>query len=63
MNIREIKQKIDLYGDALYQKGYELGFESLLEEFEQIADKWHNNGVTTGAELLRLEIKRIRSED
>lgn len=62
MKVTELKQKLDFYTDALYQKGYDLGFESLLEELEQISDSWHNNGFTTPAEMLRLEIRKLRSE-
>ena len=62
MKINELKNKLDFYADAIYQKGYDLGFESILEEFEQIADSWHNNGFTSPAEMLRLEIRKLRSE-
>ena len=62
MKITELKSKLDFYADALYQKGYDLGFEGLLEEFEQIADSWHNNGFTAPAEMLRLELRKLRSE-
>ena len=62
MKISELKSKLDFYADAIYQKGYDLGFESILEEFEQIADSWHNNGFTSPAEMLRLEIRKLRSE-
>jgi hypothetical protein len=62
MKLSELKSKLDFYQDVLYQKGYDLGVISLLEDFEQIADSWHNNGFTAPAEMLRLEIKKIRSE-
>lgn len=62
VKVTELKSKLDFYADALYQKGYDLGFESLLEELEQISDSWHNNGFTTPAEMLRLEIRKLRSE-
>jgi hypothetical protein len=63
MKINELKSKLDFYADAIYQKGYDLGLESILEEFEQIADLWHNNGFTSPAEMLRLEIRKLRSEN
>jgi hypothetical protein len=63
MKINELKSKLDFYADAIYQKGYDLGLESILEEFEQIADSWHNNGFTSPAEMLRLEIRKLRSEN
>ena len=62
VKISELKSKLDFYADAIYQKGYDLGFDSILEELEQISDSWHNNGFTTPAEMLRLEIKKLRSE-
>ena len=60
---RELKQNIEFNLDLLYQKGYELGFESLLEDFERISDSWWNAGFTSPAEMLRLEIKKLRSEN
>lgn len=62
MKINELKSKLDFYADAIYQKGYDLGFESILEELEQVSDSWHNNGWITPAEMLRLEIRKLRSE-
>jgi TPR repeat protein len=62
MKLTELKSKLDFYADAIYQKGYDLGFESILEELEQISDSWHNNGFTSPAEMLRLEIRKLRSE-
>lgn len=60
---RELKQDIEFNLDLLYQKGYDLGFNSLLEDFELIADSWWNSGFTTPAEMLRLEIRKLRSEN
>jgi hypothetical protein len=60
---RELKQDIEFNLDLLYQKGYELGFESLLEDFERISDSWWNAGFTSPAEMLRQEIKKLRSEN
>jgi hypothetical protein len=60
---RELKQDIEFNLDLLYQKGYDLGFRSLLEDFEQIADAWWNAGFTSPAEMLRMEIKKLRSEN
>lgn len=60
---RELKQDIEFNLDLLYQKGYDLGFKSLLEDLDQIADSWWNSGFTSPAEMLRLEIKKLRSEN
>ena len=63
MNIREIKQGLEHHLDILYQKGYDLGFQSVLEDLEMIADSWWNSGFTTPAEMLRMEIKKLRGEN
>jgi hypothetical protein len=60
---RELKQDIEFNLDLLYQKGYDLGFRSLLEDLDQIADAWWNAGFTSPAEMLRMEIKKLRSEN
>lgn len=60
MKVIEIKKQLEFYQDLMFQKGYDLGFEGLMEELEQIADEWHNTGATTAAEMLRLEIRKIR---
>jgi hypothetical protein len=60
---REIKQDIEFNLDLLYQKGYDLGFRTLLEDLDQIADAWWNAGFTSPAEMLRIEIKKLRSEN
>lgn len=63
MRITELKNTLELTIDAIYQKGYDLGFESVLEDLEMIADSWWNNGFTTPAEMLRMEIKKLRGEN
>jgi hypothetical protein len=63
VTLTDIKKQLDFYQDAIYQKGYDLAFESLLEELEQISDSWHNAGFTSPAEMLRLEIRKLRSEN
>lgn len=59
---REIQQDIQVSLDLLYQKGYDLGYKVVLEDLEQIADSWWNNNFTTPAEMLRLEIQKLRGE-
>lgn len=63
MLISEIKERIDFYQDAIYQKGYDLGRESTLEEMEQISDKLWNRGDTATGTALRDIIKRVRELD
>lgn len=60
MKIHEIKSNIEFYMDALYQKGFDLGWETVLEDMEQMSDNWHNIGKTTEAEILRNAVKEMR---
>lgn len=63
MRITDLKRQLDFHVDAIYQKGYELGYETVLEDFEQIADAWWNAGFTSPAEMLRLEIRKMRNDN
>ena len=60
--IKEIQQSFQSNLESLMELGYKHGFDTLLEDFEQIADSWWNNGFETPAEMLRMEIKKIRGE-
>jgi uncharacterized protein YpuA (DUF1002 family) len=60
MKIHEIKNNIEFNLDALYQKGFDLGWDTVLEDLEQMSDNWYNTGKTTEAETLRNAIKEMR---
>lgn len=60
MKLNELKSKLDFYVDSIYQKGYDLGYETVLEEFDQIADAIWNKGLETDAEILRMVIASVR---
>ena len=60
MEISEAKQKIDFYTDAIYQQGFDLGWNTMLEEMEQIADKLWNRGDSATGQSLRDIIKKVR---
>lgn len=60
MKINELKSKLDFYVDSIYQKGYDLGYEAALEEFDQIADRLWNEGLETDAEILRMVVASVR---
>lgn len=62
MKVSEIKGQLDFFTDALFQTGYDLGWNSVLEEFEQESDREHNLGNTTTAEIIRRTIQKIRGE-
>lgn len=63
MKTDEIKQQVDFYVDALFQKGYDLGYKSVLEELEQMSDSHWNDGNKVTAEILRKAIKDIDPGD
>ena len=60
MNTSEIKKNIEFYSDALFQKGYDLGWNSVLEELEQEADREWNLGNRTTAEVITRLTKQMR---
>lgn len=62
MKVNEIKGQLDFFTDALFQTGYDMGWNSVLEEFEQLSDHEWNNGQPARAEALRWAINKIRGE-
>jgi len=60
MNVKQIKEQIDYQIDTLFQAGYDLGWNALLEDLEQYADtQWNINNKTT-AEIVRKLINEMR---
>ena len=62
MKVSEIKSQLDFYSDALFQTGYDMGWNSVIEELEQAADREWNIGNTTTADVLRKAIQAFRGE-
>lgn len=62
MKVKQIKQQLDFFADALFQTGYDMGWNSVLEEFEQLSDHEWNNGQPARAEALRWAINKIKGE-
>lgn len=60
MTINEAREKLLFYVDSIYQKGFDLGWECVLEELEIHADELWNNGATAEAETVRATIRKIR---
>jgi hypothetical protein len=60
MKTSELKSKLDFYADALYQKGYELGYECALEELDVISNQLWNDGLEIQANALRDALEAIR---
>lgn len=61
MKISELKTKLDYYVDSIYQAGYDMGFDSVLEEFEAISDNLWNQGLELEAEAIRTALTKIRA--
>jgi len=60
MNISELKSKLDFYVDAIYQKGYDCGFETVIEELDAISDRLWNDGHKDAAEVIRGVVKLVK---
>lgn len=61
MDIYTIKQQTEFLQDVIYQKGYDLGWESALEQMEQVSDRLWNRGDSATGEMLRNIINQVRS--
>ena len=60
MRVKEIKGQLDFFTDALFQAGYDMGWNSVLEELEQMSDREWNQGVPYRAEALRWAVNKLR---
>ena len=62
MRVKDIKQQIEFQTDALFQAGYDMGWNSLLNELDELSNKEWNNGQPARAEALRWATNKIRGE-
>jgi len=63
MKVYDLKQQIDANLDVLFQSGYDLGWNSVIEEIQQRADsEWNVNNKTTAVILLKL-ISQLNGEE
>ena len=60
MRVNEIKGQLDFYTDALFQSGYDMGWNSVLEEFDQLSDRAWTEKNPAVAETLRWAVNQIR---
>jgi hypothetical protein len=60
MRVNEIKGQLDFFTDALFQAGYDMGWNSVLEELDQLADREWNNGLPASAEVIRSAVNHMR---
>lgn len=60
MRVNEIKGQLDFFTDALFQAGYDMGWNSVLEEMDQLADREWNKGNAVMGEAIRSAVNNIR---
>lgn len=60
LTMGEYRNRLDFYIDAIYQKGYDLGCETILEELELLSDKYHNDGLFVESEVVATVARKIR---
>lgn len=59
MNANEIQQQINYLNDLTLQKGFDMGWEAVVEQLELEADNMHNQGQELNAQLVRKLIRKI----
>lgn len=62
MRVSDLKQNIELNMDALFQAGYDLGWNSLLDELDEISNYEWNHGNTVTAEIIRRITNQVRGD-
>lgn len=61
--VGEIKNQIDYGLDSLYQKGFDLGWQSVIENLIQLADAKFNNKEYEAAKYLEWAVKIIEGRE
>lgn len=59
MRVKEIKQNIEFQVDALFQAGYDLGWNQLIAELDELSNREWNIGNRVTAEVIRKVIKQL----
>ena len=59
MRVKDIKQQIEFQTDALFQAGYDLGWNSVLTELDELSNKEWNMGNRVTAEVIRKVVKEL----
>jgi hypothetical protein len=59
MRVNEIKGKLDFYADALFQTGFDMGWNSIAEQLQQLSDNEWNEGNAARAEAIRWAINHV----
>jgi hypothetical protein len=63
MRVKEIKQNIEFQVDALFQAGYDLGWNQLIAELDEISNREWNIGNRVTAEVIRKVINQLQEGD
>lgn len=63
MRIKDVKQQIEVNLDILFQMGYDLGWNSVIEEIQQEADREWNLGNETTSKVMQKLIERFSGEE
>jgi len=59
MRVKDIKQQIEFQTDALFQAGYDMGWNSVLNELDELSNKEWNIGNRVTAEVIRKIVKEL----
>lgn len=59
MRVKEIKQQIEFQTDALFQAGYDMGWNAILNELDELSNKEWNIGNRVTAEIIRKVVKEL----
>lgn len=63
MRVKEIKQNIEFQVDALFQAGYDLGWNQLIAELDELSNREWNIGNRVTAEVIRKVINQLQEGD
>lgn len=63
MRIKDVKQQIEVNLDILFQAGYDLGWNSVIQEIQQEADREWNLGNETTSKVMQKLIERFSGEE
>lgn len=59
MRVKDIKQQIEFQTDALFQAGYDMGWNAVLVELDELSNKEWNIGNRVTADVIRRIVKEL----
>jgi len=63
MRVKEIKQQLEFHADALFQAGYDMGWNSLINELDTLSNEEWNIGNKVTADVIRNIIKKLEGSN